>query len=281
MVAMWRLLRGHGKPRMFAMLARQRAALAAVPLSPSKALGGSDAAGSRGEGDGKRTGAVPTRRLWADGDGADRHGLGATHSAAAEQAGGSAAGLDCGGGGGITGPAPAAKAMASAVQGGGAARATAPQADADGDGVEMEQLIVGVLLATPLLFLLPTTLVFQAFAALLAAGAAAARAALAAAAEGCVRNPVALLTLRLARGGLFACGLTFEALLSLVPSATTAAAGDTRRRPNPYHRPQLAQTHVRLVSQQTSVAQILAPCCAGVAERARACWARSQVRLPW
>ena len=280
MVAMWRLLRGHGKPRMFAMLARQRAALAAVPLSPSKAAGGSSAAGSRGAGAGERTGAAPTRRLWADGDGAGRHGLGATRSAAAEQAVGSSAGLDRGGGGGITGPAPAAKAIASAVQGGGGARATAPQAEADGDGVEMEQLIVGVLLATPLLFLLPTTLVFQAFAALLAAGAAAARAALAAAAEGCVRNPAALLALRLARGGLFACGLTFEVLPNLVPSAT-AVAGDTRHRPNPYHRPQLAQTHVRLVSQQTSVAQILAPCCAGIAERARACWARSQVRLPW
>ena len=42
-----------------------------------------------------------------------------------------------------------------------------------GDGIEMEHLIVGVLLGTPLLFLAPTTLVFHAFAALLAAGAAA------------------------------------------------------------------------------------------------------------
>ena len=50
--------------------------------------------------------------------------------------------------------------------------ATGPPAGG-GDGIEMEHLIVGVLLGTPLLFLLPTTLVFHAFALLLAAGAAA------------------------------------------------------------------------------------------------------------
>ena len=36
MLAMWRLILGHGKPRMFAALAAQRAALAAAPRSPAK-----------------------------------------------------------------------------------------------------------------------------------------------------------------------------------------------------------------------------------------------------
>ena len=38
MLAMWRLILGHGKPRMFAALAAQRAALAAAPRSPAKGV---------------------------------------------------------------------------------------------------------------------------------------------------------------------------------------------------------------------------------------------------
>ena len=42
MAAMWRLLRGHGKPRMFARLAAQRAALAALPHGPQQSSADGD-----------------------------------------------------------------------------------------------------------------------------------------------------------------------------------------------------------------------------------------------
>ena len=67
----------------------------------------------------------------------------------------------------------------------------------------LEAVIVGVLLFTPLLLLLPTGLVFYALLAGLHLAAALVRSALAACALLAVRSPVAAIAVRWARPGLF------------------------------------------------------------------------------
>lgn len=110
---------------------------------------------------------------------------------------------------------------------------------------------------------------------------------MAAAAEGVQRNPAALLALRAARPGMFACELTFEPLpVAAGGAARQAPQGDAdaravRQLAVGRDSPPPAQTHLLLVSQRTSVAQILWPCCEGVARRAQESWLRSHIRLPW
>lgn len=231
MLAMWRLILGHGKPRMFAMLAAQRAALAAAPRGPQTAIDSLQAAspapqpgpsgasggaaatqrGAPGPAAGSSTSAAPaaaghgsrqpiSRRLWLQTVAATAIGLRsppATDSSAA--VGSSAGGSSAGASGSRRGGNGSGRSGGGSGHGTGLARDSAGQADAvkrgpapaqpplqlhlqlrpppgllsSGDGIEMEHLIVGVLLGTPLLFLLPTTLVFHVFALLLAAGAAA------------------------------------------------------------------------------------------------------------
>lgn len=183
MLAMWRLILGHGKPRMFAALAAQRAALAAAPRSPSKpkqaaqqpplragvpdtpaAPAAAAAAAGTAAAAGKKSDSAPQRppaprRLWLQAAAATAFGL---HSPTATSTLGS------------TGSKTVHGSQAAAMEPVEADRQRQPQSLlSSGDGIEMEHLIVGVLLGTPLLFLLPTTLVFHAFALLLAAGAAA------------------------------------------------------------------------------------------------------------
>lgn len=207
MLAMWRLILGHGKPRMFAALAAQRAALAAAPRSPSKpGLPPPRGPGAAAEPAAK--GATAAVRMAKPDTASDQ----AQQSAMSERlwlqtAAATALGLHSPAAGSVT---PAARTSSRAppvtetvsagkaaqlsrhpqppslpASGDGTNSATAdkttgsprqlqpPGLTASGDGIEMEHLIVGVLLGTPLLFLLPTTLVFHAFALLLAAGAAA------------------------------------------------------------------------------------------------------------
>lgn len=120
---------------------------------------------------------------------------------------------------------------------------------------------------------------------------------LAAAAAVVHENPAALLALRLLRPGLFAAGISFEALRSPVISTGVTSGGDGRPLPTRGMRAHSAaaavaqqgssldfrgpQTHLRLVSRPQDWAAVLALCCAAAVARARQSWQVSGVRLPW
>jgi hypothetical protein len=227
MLAMWRLILGHGKPRMFAALAAQRAALAAAPRSPAKPPQPVRSATARPcrEPVGANMerlhfsraclcqrllysgnsvipiyfhmppcewnpGAIcrPQKHSGVDVDSAAPSAAVASGELAAGQPAGSSAQqqqrlpptrrqwlrVAAGTAVGLhVSSADAGQASNKTALAPGRQPLNPLPCDSGGDGIEMEHLIVGVLLGTPLLFLAPTTLVFHALAALLAAGAAA------------------------------------------------------------------------------------------------------------
>jgi len=82
------------------------------------------------------------------------------------------------------------------------------------DALVLEQLIVGVLLFTPLLLLLPTTLVFFAFATLLHRGFVCVRTALAASAAVLRANPAYCIVHRLFCPAAYPAGIWLEVVVS-------------------------------------------------------------------
>ena len=93
------------------------------------------------------------------------------------------------------------------------------------DALVLEQLIVGVLLFTPLLLLLPTTLVFFAFATLLHWGFLCVRTSIAACAAVLRANPAYCIVHRLLCPAAYPSGIWLEAVAPSVHCAAAVASG--------------------------------------------------------
>ena len=137
------------------------------------------------------------------------------------------------------------------------------------------------------------------------------QAALAAATALTHANPVAIVVLRAAMPGLFAAGVSFEALMpaaghpvqasgvSMAETQQPAAAQqphsgsrldaslhDVNGRPRQQHQlqpvpVQSSVSYLQLVSVPQSWAAVLAPCCRAVCGGAARSWRSSGIRLPW
>lgn len=116
--------------------------------------------------------------------------------------------------------APVAQGQTAAADSGARGTPSAKRLPA-ADGLVLEQLIVGVLLFTPLLLLLPTTLVFYSFVSILRGGLALVLGAARGLQAGFWFNPVYALVLRLWRPAEFPAGVYFEVL----PVGSSIAGG--------------------------------------------------------
>lgn len=129
------------------------------------------------------------------------------------------------------------------------------------DGLVLEQLIVGVLLFTPLLLLLPTTLVFYSFVSLLRGGLALMLGAARGLRVGLWYNPVYALALRMWRPAAFPAGVYFEVLP--VDSSTAAKSRDAMGAVHTAparHACGTDTTFLRLTSVPCSLVSLVLPC---------------------
>ena len=127
----------------------------------------------------------------------------------------------------------------------------------DADGLVLEQLIVGVLLFTPLLLLLPTTLVFFSFASILHWGYLCGQLAFTAAAAVLRANPTYSVIRWLLKPAAYPSGIWFKALPPPAPCENNACVcGKVLTMPEPQY--------LRLQSIPCDLALILAPCWAEI-----------------
>ena len=125
-----------------------------------------------------------------------------------------------------------------------------------GDGADalvLEQLIVGVLLFTPLLLLLPTTLVFFTFATLLYWGFLSVRIAVAASAAVLRANPAYCIVHRLLCPAAYPSGIWLEALPPPEPRGQPRQVRTDAATAGEKH-------YLRLVSIPCSIVVLLMPC---------------------
>ena len=116
----------------------------------------------------------------------------------------------------------------------------------------LEQLIVGVLLFTPLLLLLPTTLVFFSFASLLYWGFLCVRIAIVASAAVLRANPTYSVVHRLLCPAAYPSGIWLEALLPPAPCEPSGQSGSNAT--------QVQTQYLQLTSVPSSIASLLIPC---------------------
>jgi hypothetical protein len=131
----------------------------------------------------------------------------------------------------------------------------------DADGLVLEQLIVGVLLFTPLLLLLPTTLVFFSFASLLHWGYLCVQVGVAATAAALRVNPTYSIVHRHWKPAAYPSGIWFEALPSPLASDHDHLGTATMHE----------MQYLRMKNIPCGVAFLLDPCWAEI---------RSAVRIP-
>lgn len=162
-----------------------------------------------------------------------------------------------------------AAAAAGAAEGkrGIADRVPSPRIRSTADGLVLEQLIVGVLLFTPLLFLLPTTLIFFIAISLLRGGLDLVMGTIHAVRVGLRLAPVYALVLRLWQPDAFPVGVHFEVLASYStafavvsgrpsgPLTETSAAGWPGR-----NEACQMTTYVRLNGVSCSMGSLILPC---------------------
>jgi len=161
-----------------------------------------------------------------------------------------------------------AAAAAGAAEGkrGLADRVPSPRIRSTADGLVLEQLIVGVLLFTPLLFLLPTTLIFFIAISLLRGGLNLIMGTIHAVRVGLRLAPVYALVLRLWQPAAFPVGVHFEVLASYskeleVESGKTSVLTETSATGWPLRNEACQMTtYVRLKGVPCSVGSLILPC---------------------